>query len=234
LDILVDRMKREFKVEANIGEPQVSYRETIKQMAEGEGKHIKQSGGRGQYGHVWLRLEPMEEGGGFEFNNKVKGGAIPNEYIASIEKGSKEAMERGFLAGYPMVDIRVTAYDGTYHDVDSSEMAFKMAAILGFKEACKKANAVLLEPIMKVEVVVPEDYMGNVNGDISSRRGQVDEMSDRGKNKVISAKVPLSEMFGYATDLRSMTQGRGNYIMEFLHYTEVPRNILEKIQEKNS
>ena len=234
LEIIVDRMKREFKVEANVGEPQVSYRETIRQSAEAEGKYIKQSGGRGQYGHVFLRLEPAEEGGGFEFVNEIKGGAIPNEYVPSLEKGAREAMEQGYLAGYPMVDIKVAAYDGTYHEVDSNENAFKMASIFAFKDACKKANPVLLEPIMKVEVVVPEEYMGSVNGDISSRRGQVEEMSDRGNNKVIDAKVPLSEMFGYATDLRSMTQGRGSYTMEFLHYAEVPRNILEKIQEKNT
>src|SRR6056297_853155 len=233
LEIIVDRMKREFKVEANVGEPQVSYRETIRQQAEAEGKYIKQSGGRGQYGHVFLRLEPLEEGGGFEFVNEIKGGAIPNEFVASLEKGAREAMEQGYLAGYPMVDVKAAAYDGTYHEVDSPEVAFKMASIFAFKEACKKANPVLLEPIMKVEVVVPEEYMGSVNGDISSRRGQVEEMSDRGNNKVIDAKVPLAEMFGYATELRSMTQGRGSYTMEFFHYAEVPGNILEKIKEKN-
>ncbi len=233
LDIIVDRMKREFKVEANVGEPQVSYRETIRQTAEAEGKYIKQSGGRGQYGHVYLRVEPMEEGGGFEFVNEIKGGVIPNEFIPALEKGVKEAIEQGYLAGYPIVDIRAAAYDGTYHEVDSSEVAFKMAAIFAFKEACEKAKPVLLEPIMKVEVVVPEEYMGAVNGDISSRRGQVEEMSDRGNNKVIDAKVPLAEMFGYATELRSMTQGRGSYTMEFFHYAEVPGNILEKIKEKN-
>ena len=233
LDIIVDRMKREFKVEANVGEPQVSYRETIRQTAEAEGKYIKQSGGRGQYGHVYLRVEPMEEGGGFEFVNEIKGGVIPNEFIPALEKGVKEAIEQGYLAGYPIVDIRAAAYDGTYHEVDSSEVAFKMAAIFAFKEACEKAKPVLLEPIMKVEVVVPEEYMGAVNGDISSRRGQVEEMSDRGNNKVIDAKVPLAEMFGYATELRSRTQVRGSYTMEFFHYAEVPGNILEKIKEKN-
>ncbi len=234
LDILVDRMKREFKVEANVGEPQVSYRETIKQEAEAEGKYIKQSGGRGQYGHVFLKIEPSEVGVGFEFVDSIKGGVIPKEFVNSLEKGAKEAADQGVVAGYPMVDIKVTAFDGTYHEVDSSEVAFKMASIFAFKEAAKKASAVLLEPIMKVEVIVPEDYMGSVNGDISSRRGNVEEMGDRGKNKVISAKVPLSEMFGYATELRSMTQGRGNYTMEFSHYSEVPRSILEKIQEKNA
>ena len=234
LDIIVDRMKREFKVEANIGEPQVSYRETIKQKAEAEGKYIKQSGGRGQYGHVYLRIEPMETGGGFEFIDEIKGGVIPKEFVGSLEKGVKEAIDGGVVAGYPMVDIRAAAYDGSYHEVDSSEVAFKMAAIFAFKEAAKKASAVLLEPIMKVEVIVPEDYMGSVNGDISSRRGNVEQMGDRGKNKAISAKVPLSEMFGYATELRSMTQGRGNYTMEFSHYAEVPNSILEKIKEKNS
>ncbi len=237
LDIIVDRMKREFGVEANVGEPQVSYRETIKQEAEAEGKYIKQSGGRGQYGHVYLRIAPLEKEEGddrnYEFNNEVKGGAIPNEYISAIEKGIVEAMTSGVVAGYPMVNIKATVYDGTYHEVDSNEVAFKMAAIFGFKEACRKAGAVLLEPIMKVEVTVPEDYMGSVNGDISSRRGQVEKMDDRGNNKVILSKIPLSEMFGYATELRSMTQGRGNYSMEFSHYNEVPRNILEKIKEKN-
>lgn len=234
LDIIVDRMKREFNVEANVGEPQVSYRETIRQMAEAEGKYIKQSGGRGQYGHLWLRVEPTEDEEKFEFSNEIKGGVIPNDYIPAIEKGVREAMDQGYVAGYPMVDLKAAVYDGSYHEVDSSEVAFKMAAIFAFKEACAKAKAVLLEPIMKVEIVVPEDYMGNVNGDISSRRGQVEDMGDRGKNKSIKAKVPLSEMFGYATQLRSMTQGRGNYVMEFSHYAEVPASILEKIRSNQS
>jgi len=217
-----------------VGEPQVSYRETIKESADAEGKYIKQSGGRGQYGHVLMKIEPMEQGGGFEFVDDIKGGVIPKEFISSLEKGVKEAIDQGVVAGYPMVDIRATAYDGSYHEVDSSEVAFKMASIFAFKEAANKATPVLLEPIMKVEVIVPEEYMGSVNGDISSRRGNVEEMGDRGKNKAISAKVPLAEMFGYATELRSMTQGRGNYTMEFSHYAEVPKSVLEKIKEKNA
>jgi elongation factor G len=232
LNIIIDRLKREFKVDANIGEPQVSYRETIKKQAEAEGQYIKQSGGRGQYGHCYLRIEPLEQGSGFEFANEIKGGVIPQEYIPAVEKGAKEAMEDGVLVGYPMVDVKVTVYDGSYHDVDSSEVAFKMASVFAFKEAVQKADPVLLEPIMDVEVVTPEDYMGNVVGDLNSRRGHVGEMSDRpGGLKVISSKVPLSEMFGYATQLRSMTQGRANYSMEFLHYDEVPKNIMEKIKE---
>ncbi len=233
LDVIVDRMRREFNVEANIGQPQVSYRETIKQTAEAEYKYSKQSGGRGQYGHVYIRLEPMEEGGGQEFANETKGGSIPREYIPAVEKGFKDAMKNGVLAGYPMVDIKMAVYDGSYHEVDSSEIAFKLATINAFKEACKTAKAVLLEPVMKVEVVTPEEYMGSIVGDLNAKRGQIDEMTDRGNMKVILAKVPLSEMFGYATDLRSMSQGRANYTMEFLHYSEVPRNILEQIREKN-
>ncbi len=229
LDVIVDRMKREFKVEANVGKPQVSYRETIKTKAEAEGKYIKQSGGRGQYGHCWLRVEPQEEGKGFEFVDEIKGGVIPKEYIPAIEKGVKEAMEQGVLAGYPMVDIKVAVYDGSYHEVDSSEAAFKMAAILGFKEACRKAEPVILEPIMKVEVTTPEEYMGSIVGDLNSRRGQIDRMYDRGNIKVIDARVPLAEMFGYATDLRSMSQGRANYTMEFLHYREVPKNVADEL-----
>jgi len=229
LDIIVDRMKREFKVEANIGQPQVSYRETIRKSAEQEHKYAKQSGGRGQYGHVYLRVEPNEEGGGFEFSDKIKGGVIPREYIPAIEKGVREAMDQGVLAGYPMVDIKVAVYDGSYHEVDSSEAAFKMASIFAFKDACRNAGAVILEPVMKVEITTPEDYMGSVVGDVSSRRGQIEQMSDRGNLKVIDAKVPLSEMFGYATELRSMSQGRANYSMEFLQYEEVPKNIAEKI-----
>ncbi len=233
LDVLVDRMKREFNVEANIGQPQVSYRETIRTEAEGEGKYVKQSGGRGQYGHCWLRIEPQSEGVGNEFVDATKGGSIPKEYLPAVEKGIKEAFERGVVAGYPMVDIKVTVYDGSYHEVDSNESAFKMAAILGFKEASKKAGAVILEPIMKVEVTTPEDYMGNVVGDLNAKRGQVGNMEDRAGIKVIDANVPLSEMFGYATQLRSMTQGRANYSMEFLHYAEAPKFIAEKVIEGN-
>ena len=229
LDIIVDRMRREFKVEANIGQPQVSYRETIRKSAEQEHKYAKQSGGRGQYGHVYLRVEPNEEGGGFAFEDKIKGGVIPREYIPAIEKGVREAMDQGVLAGYPMVDVKVEVYDGSYHEVDSSEAAFKMASIFAFRDACRNAGAVILEPVMKVEVTTPEDYMGSVVGDISSRRGQIEQMSDRGNLKVIDAKVPLSEMFGYATELRSMSQGRANYSMEFLQYEEVPKSIAEKI-----
>ncbi len=232
LDVIVDRMKREFNVEANIGQPQVSYRETIRQKAEAEGKYIKQSGGRGQYGHCWIRVEPQEEGKGYEFVDEIKGGVIPREYIPAVEKGVKEAMDQGVLAGYPMVDIKATVYDGSYHEVDSSESAFKMAAIFGFKEACRKAGAVLLEPIMKVEVITPEEYMGNVVGDLNSKRGQIGQMGDRGNVKVVDAKVPLAEMFGYATQLRSMTQGRASYSMEFLHYAEVPKNVAEELIEK--
>ncbi len=233
LDVLVDRMKREFNVEANIGQPQVSYRETIRTEAEGEGKYVKQSGGRGQYGHCWLRIEPQEEGAGNEFVDATKGGSIPREYLPAVEKGINEAFERGVVAGYPMVDIKVTVYDGSYHEVDSNESAFKMAAILGFKEASKKAGAVILEPIMKVEVTTTEDYMGNVVGDLNAKRGQVGNMEDRAGIKVIDANVPLSEMFGYATQLRSMTQGRANYSMEFLHYAEAPKFIAEKVIEGN-
>jgi elongation factor G len=229
LEILIDRLKREFNVEANIGQPQVSYRETIKQSAEAEGKYIKQSGGRGQYGHCWLRIEPQEAGAGSMFVDEVKGGNIPREYIPAIEKGFKEALDKGIVAGYPMVDVKASVFEGSYHEVDSSEAAFKMAGILAFKEACRKASPVLLEPIMKVEVTTPEEYMGNVIGDLNSKRGQIDQMNDRGNLKVIDAKVPLAEMFGYATQLRSMSQGRANYSMEFLHYNEVPRHAAEAI-----
>jgi elongation factor G len=234
LDIIVDRMKREFGVEANVGNPQVSYRETITQTAEAEHKYAKQSGGRGQYGHCRLRVEPAGEGKGYEFIDEVKGGVIPKEFIPAIEKGVKEAMQSGVVAGYPMVDVKAAVYDGSYHEVDSSEVAFKMAAIFAYKEACQKAKPILLEPMMKVEVVTPEDYMGNIIGDLNSKRGQIEEMLDRpNKIKAIQAKVPLSEMFGYATALRSMSQGRANYVMEFAYYSEVPRNILEGIKEKN-
>jgi len=234
LDIIVDRMRREFGVEANVGKPQVSYRETIRKEAEAEGKYIKQSGGRGQYGHCYLRLEPNETGKGFEFLNETKGGSIPREYIPAIEKGVKEALIQGVVAGYPMVDFKVAVTDGSYHEVDSSEIAFKMAAIMGFREACRKADPILLEPIMKVEVVTPEEYMGNVVGDLNSRRGQIDEMGQRGNAKIIDAKVPLAEMFGYVTELRSMSQGRATSTMEFVHYKEVPHHVLEKIKEGKS
>ena len=229
LDILVDRMKREFKVEANIGKPQVAYRETIKKQAEAEGKYIRQSGGRGQYGHCWLRIEPQEEGKGYEFVDEVKGGSIPREYIPAINKGAVEAMDKGVSAGYPMVDVKVTVYDGSYHEVDSSEVAFKVAGSMAFKEAAKNADAILLEPVMKVEVITPEKSMGDVIGDLNSKRAQIGEMTDRANVKVIKAKVPLSEMFGYATQLRSMTQGRASYSMEFLHYSEVPKHVAEGI-----
>lgn len=229
LEVLVDRMLREFKVDAEIGKPQVAYRETIRKTVEQEYKYAKQSGGRGQYGHVYLRLEPLEPGSGYEFVNDIKGGAIPKEYIPAVDKGCQEAMQGGVLAGYPVEDVRVTVYDGSYHDVDSSEMAFKLAASMGFKEGARKAGAVILEPIMKVEVETPEEYMGDVIGDINKRRGQVNNMGDRGGNKIIDAFCPLAEMFGYSTDLRSQTQGRATYSMEFDHYDEVPRNVSEEI-----
>ena len=229
LDILVDRMKREFGVEANIGAPQVAYREAIKGQAEAEHKYAKQSGGRGQYGHVYLRIEPKEEGEGFEFVDEIKGGVIPKEYIPAVEKGIKEAMDKGVVAGYQMLDLKATLFDGSYHDVDSSEIAFKMAASMCFQEAAKRANPIITEPIMKVEVTTPEENMGDVIGDISSKRGTVEEMTDRGNAKVVRAKVPLAEMFGYVNNLRSMTQGRASYAMEFSHYQEVPKNIEAEI-----
>jgi len=229
LDILVDRMKREFGVEANIGAPQVAYREAIKHSAEAEGKYVKQSGGRGQFGHCWLRIEPKEDGTGFEFIDDIKGGAIPKEYIPAIQKGIRETMDKGVVAGYPMLDIKATVYDGSYHEVDSSEIAFKMAGSMAFKAAAKAATPVVMEPIMKVEVTTPEEHMGDVIGDISSKRGTIEEMTDRGNAKVIRAKVPLSEMFGYVNNLRSMTQGRAAYAMEFSHYQEVPKNIEAEI-----
>ncbi len=230
LEILVDRMKREFNVEANTGKPQVAYRETIKKMAEAEGKYIRQSGGRGQYGHCWLRVEPQDRGKGFEFVDEIKGGVVPREYVPAIQKGVKEALDKGIIAGYPVVDVKVAVYDGSYHEVDSSEAAFKIAGSFAVQEGVKKASPVLLEPIEKVEVVTPEEYMGDVVGDLNSRRGQIKEMRDRSNLKVIEAEVPLAEMFGYATQLRSMTQGRASYSMEFLQYSEVPNNILEKIK----
>jgi elongation factor G len=229
LDIIVDRMKREFHVEANIGQPQVAYKETIKKTAEAEGKYIKQSGGRGQYGHCWLRISPRERGAGFEFVDEVKGGSIPREFISPIEKGVKEAMDRGVLAGYPLIDAEVAVFDGSYHDVDSSEAAFKIAGSMAFQEAARRAGVILLEPIMKVEVVMPEKYLGDVVGDLNSKRAQINEMRDRLGAKVIDAFVPLAEMFGYATQLRSMTQGRGSYSMEFNRYSETPSSVVEKI-----
>jgi elongation factor G len=232
LDILVDRMKREFKVEANVGNPQVAYKETIRASAEAEGKYIKQSGGRGQYGHCWLRVEPQtEEGKGFEFVDEIKGGVVPREYIPAIEKGVKEALTRGILAGYPVVDVKVTLFDGSYHEVDSSEAAFKMSGSMAFQTGCKKANPVIMEPIMKVEVLTPEQFMGDVIGDLNSKRGQVEEMYDRSQMKVIKAKVPLASMFGYVTSLRNMTQGRASSTMEFSHYADVPNNVATQIIE---
>ena len=234
LEIIVDRMKREFKVDAEVGQPQVAYRETIKAPVDQEYKYAKQSGGRGQYGHVFIKLEPQEPGKGYEFINQITGGVIPKEYIPAVDKGIQEAMQNGVVAGYPVVDVKATLYDGSYHDVDSSEMAFKIAGSMAFKEAAKKANPVLLEPIMKVEVEVPEEYMGDVIGDINRRRGQVSSMEDRAGNKIVTAMVPLAEMFGYSTDLRSFTQGRGTYSMEFDHYEEVPRNVAEEIIKKRN
>jgi elongation factor G len=245
LEIIVDRMKREFGVEANVGKPQVAYRETIQRPAEADYKYVKQSGGRGQYGHVKIRIKPMEalpEGeevkknvtreDHFEFVNSIKGGVIPGEYIPAVMKGVKEAMARGFVAGFKMEDISVELYDGSFHEVDSSEIAFRLAAIHAFKEAAKSAGAVLLEPIMKVEVTTPEKFMGDVNGSISSKRGLVEGMDDRGMNKVVNAKVPLSEMFGYTTSLRSMTEGRASMTMEFDHYDVVPPNIALDIKRE--
>uniref|UniRef100_A0A7C5PLA9 Elongation factor G n=1 Tax=Thermodesulfobium narugense TaxID=184064 RepID=A0A7C5PLA9_9BACT len=229
LEIIIDRLLREFKVEAKVGKPQVSYRETIKQPVKAEGKFIRQTGGRGQYGHVWIELTPTEQGSEFVFENKIVGGVIPKEYIPAVEAGIKEAMQSGVLAGYPVVDCKVTLFDGSYHDVDSSEMAFKIAGSMAFKEAMSKANPVLLEPIMSIEIVVPDEYLGEVLGDINSRRGRIEGMTTRSGVHIINALVPLSEMFGYATDLRSKTQGRGTYTMEFDHYEEVPKNVAETI-----
>ncbi|MBE8597765.1 elongation factor G [Xenorhabdus sp. BG5] len=232
LDVLVDRMRREFNVEANVGKPQVAYRETIRASVEQEGKHAKQSGGRGQYGHVWLRIEPLEAGGaGYEFANEIVGGVVPKEYIPGVDKGVQEQLKSGVLAGYPIVDVKVALFDGSYHDVDSSEIAFKIAASMAFKEGFMKAKPVLLEPIMKVEVETPEDYMGDVIGDLNRRRGMIDGMDDIATGKIVRAQVPLSEMFGYATDLRSQTQGRASYSMEFLKYNEAPSNVAQAIIE---
>jgi len=232
LEIIVDRLLREFKVGANVGKPQVAYRETIRSASKAEGKFVRQSGGRGQYGHVYLELQPLEPGSGFVFESKVVGGTVPREYWNAVEKGIKEATDNGILAGYPVVDIKAILYDGSYHEVDSSEMAFKIAGSMGFKEAAKKAKPIILEPIMNVEVVTPEEYMGDVIGDLNSRRGKIQTMDKRGKAQVIKAQVPLSEMFGYATDLRSKTQGRATYTMQFAHYDEVPRGISETIIAK--
>ncbi|MEY3090345.1 MAG: elongation factor [Pseudomonadota bacterium] len=234
LEIIVDRMKREFKVEAEVGAPQVAYRETIRKSVEKEYKYAKQSGGRGQFGHVYLKIEPQEPGAGYEFVDAIKGGVIPKEFIGPVDKGIQEAMQRGIQAGYPVEDVKVTLYDGSYHDVDSSEMAFKLAGSMGFREGCRSANPVILEPLMKVEVETPEESMGDVIGDISKRRGQVNGMDDRAGSKIVNAFVPLSEMFGYSTDLRSMTQGRATYSMEFDHYEEVPSNVAKEIIEKRS
>jgi len=234
LEIIVDRMLREFKVDAEVGQPQVAYRETIRKSVEQEYKYAKQSGGRGQYGHVFLRLEPKEPGEGYEFINEIKGGVIPREYIPAVDKGCQEAMQGGVLAGYPMEDVKVTVYDGSYHEVDSSEMAFKLAASMGFKEGARKADPVILEPMMKVEVETPEDFMGDVIGDLNRRRGQINSMDDRSGNKIVNAFCPLSEMFGYSTDLRSQTQGRASYSMEFDHYAEVPKNVADEIIKKRN
>ncbi len=238
LEILVDRMKREFKVEAEVGAPQVAYRETIKNEIKQEYKYAKQSGGKGQYGHVYLDINPLpsDSEDNFLFHNKIKGGSVPKEYIPAVQKGCEEAMAGGILAGYPLVNIEVTLYDGSYHDVDSSEMAFKLAASMGFKQGCRSgaAQAIILEPIMKVEIETPEDYMGDVIGDVNKRRGQVQSMDDRAGVKLVVAMIPLSEMFGYSTDLRSMSQGRATYSMIFDNYSEVPKNVAEEIMKKRN
>ena len=229
LEIIVDRLMREFKVEANVGKPQVAYKETIRKNVDVEHKYARQSGGKGQYGHVLMKMEPLEPGAGYEFVNKIVGGAIPKEYIPAVDAGVQGAMQTGVLAGYPVVDVRVTLYDGSYHEVDSSEMAFKIAASMAFKDGSKKADPVLKEPVMQVDVVVPEEYMGDVMGDLNSRRGQIQGMEARAGAQAIHAFVPLSEMFGYATELRSRTQGRGQYTMQPSHYEEVPKSIQEQI-----
>jgi elongation factor G len=234
LEIIVDRMRREFSVEANVGKPQVAYRETIRKPVEQEGKFVRQSGGRGQYGHVFLRLEPLPPGGGYEFVNGIVGGVVPREYVPAVDKGVREQMTNGVIAGYPVVDCKVTIFDGSYHDVDSSEIAFKIAGSMAFKEGAQKARPVLLEPIMKVEVVTPEDYMGDVNGDLNRRRGVLQGLEDAPAGKIVRAEVPLAEMFGYATTLRSMSQGRATYTMEFAHYAEVPNNVAESVIKARS
>src|SRR5210317_650144 len=232
LDIIVDRMRREFSVDANVGKPQVAYRETIRQLVEQEGKFVRQTGGRGQYGHVYLRIEPTESGTGYEFVNDIVGGAVPKEYIPAVDRGVQDQMQNGVVAGYPVVDCKVTLYDGSYHDVDSSEMAFKIAGSMGFREGAAKASPVLLEPIMAVEVVTPEDYMGDVMGDLSSRRGRIEGMEANGNTQTVRAQVPLSEMFGYSTDLRSRTQGRATYTMQFDSYQQVPGAIADEIVKR--
>ncbi|MBT9283155.1 MAG: elongation factor G [Hydrogenibacillus schlegelii] len=232
LEIIVDRLRREFKVEANVGAPQVAYKETFRKAAKVEGKYIRQTGGRGQYGHVWIEFEPLERGAGFVFENKIVGGVVPKEYVPAVQAGIEEAMQNGVLAGYPLIDIKATLFDGSYHEVDSSEMAFKIAASLALKEAARHCDPVLLEPIFKIEVTVPEEYMGDIIGDINARRGRIEGMEPRGNVQVIRGYVPLAEMFGYATDLRSRTQGRGTYVMQFSHYEEVPPNIARAIIEK--
>jgi elongation factor G len=232
LEIIIDRMRREFKVEANIGAPQVAYRESITKSVEVQGKFVRQSGGRGQYGDCWLRIEPQEPGAGFEYVDAIKGGVIPKEYIPAVGKGAEEASQNGILAGFPSVDVKVTCFDGSYHDVDSSEMAFKIAGSMGFKEGAAKAGPVLLEPIMAVEVVTPEDYMGDVMGDLSSRRGRIMGMEGRAGAQVVNAHVPLANMFGYSTDLRSATQGRATYTMVFDHYDQVPKAIADEVIAK--
>jgi elongation factor G len=232
LEIIVDRMQREFGVGANVGKPQVAYRETIRKSAEAQGRHVKQSGGRGQYGDVWLRIEPLEPGKGIHFESAIVGGSVPREFISPTEKGVREALEGGVLAGYPMQDVKVTLFDGSYHDVDSSEIAFKIAGSIGVKAAVEKAKPVLLEPVMSVEVVVPEEYMGDVIGDINSRRGRIEGMELRGTSQIIRSLVPLAQMFGYATDLRSRTQGRGSFTMHFGKYEEVPAAIADEIISK--
>jgi elongation factor G len=232
LEILVDRLKREFSVDADVSKPMVAYRESIRKAVKSEGRFVRQSGGRGQYGHVWIEIEPMETGGGFEFVNKIVGGAVPKEYINSVGKGIEEALKTGVIAGYPMVDVKATLYDGSYHEVDSSEMAFKVAGSMAVKAGCKKADPSLMEPIMEVEVVTPEQYMGDIMGDLNSRRGKVQEMTERGNAKIIKAHVPLSGMFGYATDVRSLSQGRATYTMQFGFYEDVPSSIAEEIIAK--
>jgi elongation factor G len=232
LEIIVDRLLREFRVEANVGKPEVAYRETIRQPAAAQGRFVRQTGGRGQYGDVYLEVEPSGPGGGFVFENKIVGGTIPREYVPAVEKGVREAMDSGVLAGYPVVDVRVRLTDGSYHDVDSSEIAFKIAGSMGFKEACRRAKPVLLEPVMDVEVVTPRDYVGTVIGNLNSRRGRILAQEIRGGSEVIRASVPLGQMFGYATDLRSMTQGRATYTMQFARYEEVPPAIAEEIMAK--
>jgi elongation factor G len=234
LEIIVDRMKREFKVDANVGKPQVAYRETLRSTVESEGKFIRQTGGRGQYGHVWLKLEPLPQGKGYEFVNGIVGGTVPREYIPAVDKGIQEAVQTGVIAGYPIVDVKVTIFDGSFHDVDSNEMAFKIAGSIGFKEGFRKAKPVLLEPIMKVEVVVPEDYYGDIVGDLSRRRGQIVGTEDSPSGKVVTAEVPLAEMFQYSTSMRSMSQGRANYTMEFAKYQEVPGNVADVVMKKAS